>query len=169
MAECPLVNPRKIVKLFNQNEIESKAVVINIRNCLSVYADFGDMNPFVEKLQPKSVEYKYTNVDSLTFEESEPITSKAYLCRLYGVSISTKIQSMSKLQIHQSNLSNIKLYDIILMTSGNFNCKIHGVDEAEMLVIELIDPVTNENMGTSMLEKYPKTFKKYDENIKTIY
>lgn len=162
MSECPLTNPTKIRKIFPSSETVS-ASVVNLRNCLSMYIDFGDLNTSIDTMKPKSVEYKYYNVDSITFEESKVYTSKAYQCRLYGISIANKIHYMNKLQKHESNISNIKIHNTILMTSGNFKCIIYGVDMEDNLVVELVDPITNDNIGSNMLDKYPKTFRRYKE------
>lgn len=164
MAECSLEDPKKIIKNFTIPDV-FPANLVNIRNCLSGYIDLGECNSVAEEMSVPFTTYTYTVVDAETLQEGEPISSKAYQFRLYGIAISCNVSKMNKLQKRESNLSNITFYNERLMLSGNYSCKLYGVDTKNRLVLDLINPVTGESASARMLSTYPKTFRQYREIV----
>ena len=104
-------------------------------------------------LPPASGSYTHRDVDPITLEDGEEITSSINSCRLKSITFPRE-ENISRERQHHVNLASIEIYNLIQIHSSRFKYTIHGIDKQGRTVIDLINPETNESINTLLLKKY---------------
>jgi hypothetical protein len=150
--------PRPLV-LREIPPILTTCFVLNTDNCLVFQADVALSPTSLKGYKLTPIPYRYVTVDPDTLEESEPIDSLCYSCRLWGVAASNSPLSPRSRNI---NAASIELLSLTLLTSGTFNCHWHGIDSDNNLVLDLINPLTGITMSDHYITKYSPCLERFD-------
>jgi len=154
----------KSLKIIFDKPFITNCHIVTLMNCLSFCADIILDDNHVKILSSYAVgKYKYKVCDPITLEDGNEIFESTYYnCRLYSLQINRR-KNVIKSANHSSNLASIDLFNLNLLTSGNFKCVLYGVDQDNQLVIDLINTVSGLSVADYFLSYYSDHIIRYKE------
>jgi hypothetical protein len=89
-------------------------------------------------------------------QHEKDCTGISYRCRLKGIEYKPNVKYTADYK--KSKLDIVQLIDRL---NGWMVCRWFSVDTYKRLIIQLTDPITDENLSSYLLEKFPDTFQRY--------
>jgi hypothetical protein len=89
-------------------------------------------------------------------QEGEENTGTSYRCRLKGLEYRPNVKYTPEYK--RSKMDVVQLIDRL---NGWMVCRWFSVDTYKRLIIQLVNPVTEENLAVYLLDKFPDIFQRY--------